>query len=122
MGKVFYDDPINHISGKISKKYRTVYNHKRASNLNFTSVHGDRTTAETATELAIRAKFKVCRLAAQNRAMDLSYLTQDKIAFRNEYKTLGSAFKYTTFRGWLFGKAWANYDSGTNSVVWPESL
>ena len=122
MGKVYYDDPIIHISGKISRKYRTVYNHKRASKLNFTSVHGDRTTAETATELAIRAKFKVCRLAAQNRAMDLSHLTQDQMAFIAERKAKGTAFKYTTFRGWLFGKAWRNYDSGTNAVVWPASL
>ena len=122
MGKAYFDDPINHISGKISKQYRTVYNHKRASKLNFTSVHGDRTTAETATELAIRAKFKVCRLAVQNRAMDLSHLTQDQMAFIAERKSQGSAFKYTTFRGWLFGKAWRNYDSGTNAVVWPASL
>ena len=122
MGKVYYDDPINHISGKISRKYRTVYNHKRASKLNFTSVHGDRTTAETATELAIRAKFKVCRLAAQNRAMDLSHLTQDQMAFIAERKSQGSAFKYTTYRGWLFGKAWRNYNESTNSVVWPANL
>ena len=122
MGKVVYDDPINHISGKISKQYRTVYNYKRASKLKFTSVHGDRTTPETATELAIRSRFKVCRQAAMNRSMDLSHLTQDQMAFRNEYKTQGSAFKYTTYRGWLFGKAWKNYDENTNTVVWPASL
>ncbi len=122
MGKVFYDDPINHISGKISRKYRTVYNHKRASKLNFTSVHGDRTTAETATELAIRAQFKVCRLAAQNRATDVSHLTQDKMAFSAERKAQGTAFKYTTYRGWLFGKAWQYYNSDTGQVVWPANL
>ena len=122
MGKVYYDDPINHISGKISRKYRTVYNHKRASKLNFTSVHGDRTTAETATELAIRNRFKVCRLAVQNRAMDLSHLTQDQMAFIAERKAKGTAFKYTTYRGWLFGKAWKFYDTATDTVVWSESL
>ncbi len=122
MGKVFYDDPINHISGKISKKFRTVYNHKRASKLNFTSVHGDRTTAVTATEQAIRSKFRVVRLAANARAMDLTTLTQDQMAFRNEYKSQGSGFKYTTFRGWLFGKGWRYYDAGTNTVVWPANL
>ena len=122
MGKVFYDDPINHISGKISKKYRTVYNHKRASKLNFTSVHGDRTTPPSAAEMAIHTKFRIVRLAAQNRSMNLSNLTQDQMAFLNERKTQGSAFKYSTYRGWLFGKAWQNYNDSTGQVVWPASL
>ena len=122
MGKVFYEDPIEHISGKISKKYRTVYNYKRASKLKFTSVHGDRTTPETATELAIRSRFKVCRQAAQTRSMDLSHLTQDQQAFLAERKAQGNAFKYTTYRGWLFGKAWKNFDENSNAVVWPASL
>ena len=69
MGKVFYDDPIHHISGKISRKYRTCYNHKRVNGLNFTSVHGERSTPASTNELAQRAKFKVVRLAAINRSM-----------------------------------------------------
>ena len=44
MGKVVFEDPVHHISGKISKKYRTCYNHKRINGLNFTSVHGERST------------------------------------------------------------------------------
>ena len=122
MGKVFYEDPIKHISGKISKKYRTCYNHKRISGLNFTSVHGDRTTPPSAAEMAIHTRFKTVRTAAQNRSMDLSHLTYDQMAFVNERKTLGSAFKYTTYRGWLFGKAWRYFDDSTNTVVWPANL
>ena len=86
-GKVVFEDPVHHISGKISKKYRTCYNHKRINGLNFTSVHGERSTPASTNELAQRAKFKVVRLAARSRAMDLMHLTDDQIAFaaqRNE--------------------------------------
>ena len=122
MGKVFYDDPINHISGKISKKYRTCYNHKRASGLNFTSVHGDRTTPVSTEEKARQARFKLVRTAAQNRSMDLSHLTYDQIDFVEERKTKGAAFKYTTYKGWLFGKAWKCYDATTGQVNMPDRL
>ena len=122
MGKVYYDDPINHISGKISKKYRTVYNHKRASKLNFTSVHGDRTTPVTADELEHRLKFKVVRLAALERSMNLSHLTYDQMDFLAERQEKGSGFKYTTYKGWLFGKAWKCYNESTNQVNMPDRL
>lgn len=122
MGKVFYEDPIKHISGKISKKYRTCYNHKRISGLNFTSVHGDRTTPTSPDEIKRRNKFKVVRLAAIERAMDLSHLTYDQMDFVEERKTKGAAFKYTTYKGWLFGKAWKCYDENTRQVNMPERL
>ena len=122
MGKVVFEDPVHHISGKISKKYRTCYNHKRINGLNFTSVHGERSTPASATELAQRARFKVVRLAAINRSMDLSHLTYDQMDFIAERKAQGSAFKYTTYKGWLFGKGWKNFDESTKMVVWPERL
>lgn len=122
MGKVFYEDPIHHISGKISKKYRTCYNHKRINGLNFTSVHGERSTPASAEEKARQERFKVVRLAARSRAMDLSKLTYDQMDFEEERKAKGAAFKYTTYKGWLFGKGWKNFDESTKTVVWPERL
>ena len=122
MGKVVYEDPIHHISGKISKKYRTCYNHKRINGLNFTSVHGERTTPASVAELERRAKFKTVRQAAIERSMDLMHLTYDQMDFVAERKAQGSAFKYTTFKGWLFGKGWKNFDESTKTVVWPERL
>ena len=50
MGKVVFDDPVHHISGRISKKYRTCYNYRKWSDRKYTSVHGDRTTP-TASEV-----------------------------------------------------------------------
>jgi hypothetical protein len=122
MGKVFFEDPIHHISGKLSKKYRTCYNHKRINGLNFTSVHGERTTPTSADEIKRRNKFKTVRQAAIERSMDLMHLTYDQMDFIAERKAQGSAFKYTTYKGWLFGKGWQYFDESTKTVVWPERL
>ena len=121
MGKVVYEDPIHHISGKISRKYRTCYNYRKWSDRKYTSVHGDRTTPASTEELAQRQKFRVVRLAALNRSMDLSHLTYDQMDFIEEKKTRPN-FKYTTYKGWLFGKAWKCYDESTNTVNMPERL
>ena len=122
MAKVEYEDPIHHLSGKISKKHRTCYNHKRINGLNFTSVHGDRTVPASTEELKVRARFKVVRQAALERSMDLMHLTYDQMDFIEEHRTKGAAFKYTTYKGWLFGKAWKCYDESTNQVNMPERL
>ena len=122
MGKVVFEDPVHHISGKISRKYRTCYNYRKWSDRKYTSVHGDRTTPASTEELKLRAKFKVVRQAALQRSMDLSHLTYDQMDFIAERKAQGSAFKYTTYKGWLFGKGWQYFDESTNKVVWPERL
>ena len=121
MGKVVYEDPIHHISGKISRKYRTCYNYRKWSDRKYTSVHGDRTTPASTEELAQRQKFRVVRLAARERSMDLMHLTYDQMDFIEEKKTRPN-FKYTTYKGWLFGKAWKCYDESTNTVNMPERL
>ena len=121
MGKVVFDDPVHHISGRISKKYRTCYNYRKWSDRKDTSVHGDRTTPASTEELEQREKFRVVRLAAHNRSRDLSHLTYDQIDFINEKKTKPN-FKYTTYRGWLFGKAWKCFNESTHEVNMPERL
>ena len=121
MGKVVFEDPIHHISGKISRKYRTCYNYRKWSDRKYTSVHGDRTTPASTEELEQREKFRVVRLAALNRSKDLSHLTYDQIDFINEKKTKPN-FKYTTYRGWLFGKAWKCFNESTHEVNMPERL
>jgi hypothetical protein len=82
-------------------------------------VNFDKITAE---EIKRREKFKVVRLAARSRAMDLMHLTYDQMDFAEERKAKGSAFRYTTYNGWLFGKAWKCYDESTNQVNMPERL
>ncbi|MDY6406256.1 MAG: hypothetical protein SPK97_03890 [Bacteroidales bacterium] len=122
MAKVFFLDPIDHISGKISKQHRTMFCYRRASKLKYTSIHGDRSTPTTTKEMELRNRFKVVREAARLRAMDLMHLTYDQMDFIDERKIKGAAFKYTTYKGWLFGKAWKCFDESTNQVNWPERL
>ncbi len=122
MADVVFEDPIHHISGKISRKYRTCYNYRRWSGRKYTSIHGERTTPVSAEEKARQERFKVVRLAARSRAMDLMHLTYDQMDFVAERKAQGSAFKYTTYKGWLFGKAWKCYDESTGQVNMPERL
>ena len=122
MADVVFEDQIHHISGKISRKYRTCYNYRRWSGRKYTSIHGDRTTPVSAEEKARQERFKVVRLAARSRAMDLMHLTYDQMDFVAERKVQGSAFKYTTYKGWLFGKAWKCYDESTGQVNMPERL
>ena len=121
MSKVVFLDPVDHISGKISKQHRTMFCFRRASKLKYTSVHGDRTTPASTEELEQREKFRVVRLAALNRSKDLMHLTYDQIDFINEKKTRPN-FKYSTYRGWLFGKAWKCYEESTRQVNMPERL
>ena len=120
MGLVVFEDPIEHISGKISKKFRTCYNYRRASKRKYTSVRGDRTTPVSADESKQRIKFRVARLAALDRSMDLSKVSADQEVFLAERKVDG--FKYTTYKGWLFSKAYKYYDEESGTVKWPDSL
>ena len=120
MGKVVFEDPIEHISGKISKKFRTCYNYRKASKRKYTSVRGDRTTPVSADESKQRIKFRVARLAALDRSMDLSKVSADQEVFLAERKVDG--FKYTTYKGWLFAKAYKYYDEESGTVQWPTSL
>ena len=122
MGKVVFLDPVDYISGKISQKYRTVYNRRRISDRRYTSVHGIRTTPASVEELERRQKFRVVRQAALQRSMDLSHLTYDQMDFIEERRIKGSVFKYTTYKGWLFGKAWKCYDDNTGQVTLPDRL
>ena len=122
MGRVVFEDPIEHISGKISKKFRTCYNFRRASKRKYTSVRGDRTTPVSADESKQRLKFRVVRLAALDRSMDLSKVSADQEVFLAERAKQGSSFKYTTYKGWLFAKAYKHYDESKQEVVWPDSL
>ena len=60
--------------------------------------------------------------AAHDRSRDLMHLTYDQMDFIAERKEKGSSFKYTTYRGWLFGKAWKCFNESTHEVNMPERL
>jgi len=111
MAKVFYLDPIEHLSGKIARKHRTIYNYRNASGRKYTSVRGSRTTAVTSDELAVRQKFRICTAAARTRIQDASHTAADLALFRAQQK-------YTTLLGFLVARAYRCYDENTQTVVW----
>ena len=89
MAIVTYEDPIHHISGKISKKYRTCYNYRKQSARKYTSVHGERTTPVSASERAWRDLFAQICAATRDRMIDPSHIAQDQLGFskQTKYKT-----------------------------------
>ena len=119
MGKVYFIDPIEHISGKIAKKFQTIYNFRRASGRKYTSVRGERTASIKPGELEVQQKFRTIIAAVNTRAQDMSKMAADQAAFERQ-KAAGG--KYTTLRGFLFGKAYENYNDETGAVTWPASL
>ena len=93
MAQVVYEDPIHHISCKISKKYRTTYNYRKQSERKYTSVRGDRDLQNkpyTEKELMHRAKFTAVAAATRSRMADPSQAAADMAAFKaqTKYKTL----------------------------------
>ena len=95
MAQVVYEDPIHHLSGKISKKYRTCYNYRKQSDRKYTSVHGERTTPVSEKERAWRDTFAQICAATRDRMMDPIYIAQDQVTFRNQTK-------YKTFYQYLW--------------------
>lgn len=94
MGLVHFLDPVDYISGKISKKFRTIYNHRKLSDRRYTQVRGDRTTAVTAEEIQSRNHFAAIARAVNARRKDLTKIVTDIQNFKaqrdnpNGYKTL----------------------------------
>jgi len=111
MAKVFYLDPIEHLSGKIAKKHRTIYCHRNASGKNYTTAQGKRSTQAGADELEARNKFRICTAAARTRMEDSTVMAADQLAFRAQSK-------YSTMLGFLVARAYSKYDDSTHTVVW----
>jgi len=108
MGKVFFEDPIHHISGKIAKKFRTIYNYMKATGLKYTSVHGDRTTPVTPDEIVQRTRFAEVARAVNTRAHDLMKMTQDQAAFLAQKDQPGGK---KTMKSYLWSLELAAYDA-----------
>ena len=98
MAKIIYKDPIESISGKISKKDSTIYYRRSAptsnlemlANPNYSGTYGKRSTLPSAAEIAARTRFgNICK-ACQTRLKDPSKAQADLAAFKaqTEYTTL----------------------------------
>lgn len=105
MADVVYQDPIEHLSGKISKKYRTCYNYRKTSKRKYTSVPGERTTPKSSDEVLARARFGAIGRAVQARRKNLSSVATDIANFRAQQDT-----GYKTFFQYLWHVCADAYD------------
>ena len=81
MGLVHFLDPVDYISGKISKKFRTIYNYRKLSDRRYTQVRGVRTTPVTADEILTRNRFTAISKAIKTRRHDLTKIAADQAAY-----------------------------------------
>ena len=103
MATVVFEDPIHHISGKISKKYRTTYNYRKRSDRKYTSVPGERITPYSQDEMAHQEKFKAVAASTRLRMKDPGKVMQDQAAFKEQSK-------YKTFYRYVFNLEWESYE------------
>lgn len=100
MAKVTYQDPIHHLSGKISKNYRTTYCYRKRSDLKFTQVRSERSTPLTEAEKNYRQLFATVCKATRARMYDPEQYQTDMLAFSQQTK-------YKTFYRYVWNQEYA---------------
>lgn len=112
MGKVVFEDPVHHISGKIAKKFRTIYNYAKLTGLKFTSVRGERTTQPSAKELAIRERFTEVAAMVLARKKDLMKISQDQLDFVAQKDTATGKKTMKAYLWKVCGEEWDQSHNG----------
>ena len=103
MAKVEYAFPVDKIHGRVSKKHKVGFLHRTASNRNFTTSYGTRSTQPSAEEIEHREKFAaVCKLA-RKRIINPSMSAADQAGFAAQKR-------YTTLWGYVFRQEWDAYE------------
>ena len=104
MAKVHYLDPIDYLSGKITKRHRTTYCYRQTTDRRYTTVYTTPTGAPTAAQLANNAKF---RQAAQQTNAIMADVTQVQ-TYSTQWRThmQSSHPRYRTLRGFVFAKVY----------------
>jgi ADP-dependent phosphofructokinase/glucokinase len=102
MAKVEYAFPVDKVHGKISKKHRIGFAHRKATARNYTTSYGERSTPVTSNEMAVRTKFTAVCAAARARLGNINQIPLDQIAFREQTK-------YKTMWGYVFRQEWDAY-------------
>ena len=84
MAQVAFMDPIKYLSGKISKKFQTIYNYRTASGRKYTQIRGKRTTPVSIEEKDARFRFKTIAQAVNTR---LHNMNQQKSEFESHFSS-----------------------------------
>ena len=102
MSKVVFLDPIDHVSGKLSKKSRVTYCYKAENDRKFTQIRGKRRTPYTADEMARFDKFSSVAKSTANvmKTPNLLQVAQTEFAAQSTYRKL---------RDYVWHREWENY-------------
>ena len=102
MSKVVFLDPIDHVSGKLSKRSRVTYCYKQENDRKFTQIRGKRTTPYSADELARFDKF-----AAVSRAV--AAVMHNPTSLQTAQTEFAAQTTYKKLRDYLWHREWTNY-------------
>lgn len=104
MAKVHYLDPIDYLSGKITKRHRTTYCYRQITDRRYTTVYTTPTGAPTAAQQSTKQKFS--QAAQQTNAImtDISQLDPYRQAWRNQIRSGNTT--YSTLRGYIFAQVY----------------
>ena len=103
MSKVVFLDPIDHVSGKLSKRSRVTYCYKQENDRKFTQIRRKRMTPYTAEELARFDKFAAVARAVAAVMHDPTLLQQAQVEF-------AAQTTYKKLRDYLWHREWVNYN------------
>ena len=102
MSKVVFLDPVDHVSGKLSKKSRVTYMYKAENDRKYTQIRGKRKTPYSADELARFDKF-----AAVSRATAAVMKNPQSLnTAQTEFKAQST---YKKLRDYVWHREWENY-------------
>ena len=107
MSKVVFLDPIDHVSGKLSKKSRVTYCYRSNSNeagedRKYTQIRGKRSTPYTAAELARFDKFAAVARSTAAVMKNPSSLATAQTEFNAQHT-------YKKLRNYVWHREWENY-------------
>ena len=108
MSKVVFMDPIDHVSGKLSKNSRVTYCYRPASmsehgeERKYTQIRGKRSTPYTAAELARFDKFSAVAKA-------VAAVMKNPAALQTAQAEFAAQTTFKKLRNYLWDREWSNY-------------
>lgn len=102
MARVVYLDPIDHISGKISRKHRTVYCYLTSTGAKYTLLYTKPATAPTPAQLSTQNKFRQATQQTNTAMTDPGQLQNYRTLWRAHMQSTHP--RYRTLRGFIFAK------------------
>jgi hypothetical protein len=104
MARVVYLDPIDHISGKISRKHRTVYCYLTSTGAKYTQLYTKPAGSPTAAQLVCTSKFRQAAQQTNTIMADISQLETYRTQWRTHIQ--GTHPRYRTLRGFIFAQVY----------------